>query len=60
MISVCAWCEQEGREDAVALVQSAAFGESISHGICEEHEKVVLAQQAAYSEGMRRFGRDCA
>jgi len=60
MLNVCAWCEQEGQVDAVALVKSAAFGEPITHGICEEHLKSILAEQGVYSEGARRFGRVCA
>lgn len=54
MLTLCAWCEREGRAEALAVVRSAVLGESISHGICQEHLDAVLLAQRQYSENQRR------
>ena len=41
MLTLCAWCEKEGRR--TALVEGDEHG-PISHGICPEHEQKMLEQ----------------
>jgi hypothetical protein len=60
MLTICAWCESEGRQDTLEALKSAMLGEQISHGICEEHLQEVTRQQRVYSEGLRRYERECA
>jgi len=39
---VCAWCERLG--NVVVLPDKEPQGDAISHGICDEHVLVVLAE----------------
>jgi hypothetical protein len=40
---ICAWCEQEGKETLIGEVGLYDWPMT-SHGICEDHEKVILKQ----------------
>jgi len=40
MKSVCAWCEAEGK---VSVREYYDRGEPVTHGICEDHSKSLLA-----------------
>jgi hypothetical protein len=42
---LCAWCEKEGKETLIGEV-GLYDGPMTSHGICDDHEKVVLKQIA--------------
>ena len=42
---LCAWCEKEGKETLIGEV-GLYDGPMTSHGICDDHEKVVLQQVA--------------
>lgn len=53
---ICAWCEQEGKEtliDEVGLYDQAMT----SHGICEDHELVILKQVRQLRAKQRRLRR---
>ena len=40
---ICAWCEQEGKETLIGEV-GLYDRPMTSHGICDDHEKVILKQ----------------
>jgi hypothetical protein len=40
---ICAWCEREGRQTLIGEV-GLYDRQMTSHGICRNHEKVVLKQ----------------
>src|SRR5574341_67861 len=40
---ICAWCEQEGKETLIGEV-GLYDRPMTSHGICDDHEKVMLKQ----------------
>ena len=46
---VCAWCERERK--MAGLDDDADQGERISHGICDEHAILVLAEARRSFEG---------
>ena len=41
---VCAWCQRERKRAGFDLDEEDYLGEPISHGICDEHVVVVLAE----------------
>jgi hypothetical protein len=43
MTVVCAWCQQQGRTTVLGEKEPLDRPQ-ISHGICEEHARVFLAQ----------------
>jgi len=46
---VCAWCQRE--RTMAGLDDDADQGERISHGICDEHALLVLAEARRSFEG---------
>mgnify|MGYP001575520188 CR=1 FL=1 len=42
MLTLCAWCEKEGRRTVLHEGQD----DQVSHGICEQHQEEMLAQIA--------------
>jgi hypothetical protein len=40
---VCAWCENEGKETLIGEIGLYDW-QITSHGICDDHEKVILQQ----------------
>jgi hypothetical protein len=54
---ICAWCEQEGKETHIGELE-LYDRPMTSHGICDDHEKVILKQiRELRDKEISRLGR---
>ena len=58
MITVCAWCEAEGRRNV--LRETSEPYDMVSHGICPEHYRQVVDEIMDECQANVRAGLDCA
>jgi len=52
MTVVCAWCQRLGR--VTVLGEKEPRNDAVSHGICDEHVRVVLAEARGVVGGVGR------
>ena len=57
MLTVCAWCQAEGRDNVTEVLKLAVFGEPISHGICREHAAALVRTLPTLAKVERRLVR---
>lgn len=54
---LCAWCEEEGKQALIGVTESGPCAMA-THGICRQHEVVLLKQIAVLARKLKQKDRE--